>query len=163
NFSSLIEAFASLAADFQKTCLVFVGDGSSRAELCQQASRTGLGDRIRFVGHREDIDRVHHALDVFVQSSDYEGTPNAVLEAMAFETPIGATSAGGTAEVARDGEEAIIVARGDRTGLREAIRRCLVDPDAARRRAQQARTRVETVLSFETRMRKVEKIYDELV
>src|SRR5262249_2242485 len=151
------------AADFPEAFLILVGDGSLQQALMRQAFRTGLGDRIRVLGNRDDVDLVHHALDLFVQSSDYEGTPNAILEAMAFETPIVATSAGGTAEVDPQGEGAIFFPLGFCARLEEAMRRCLIDPDSARRRAEKARTRVETVLSFETRMRKVERVYDELV
>ena len=64
----------------------------------------------------DDVRPSHHAFDLFVQSSDYEGTPNAVLEAMALETPIVATDAGGTAEIVHDG-----VARPDRADRAASI------------------------------------------
>ncbi len=50
---------------------------------------------------------LHHAFDLYVQSSDYEGTPNAVLEAMALETPVVATDVGGTAELIVNGSDGI--------------------------------------------------------
>jgi glycosyltransferase involved in cell wall biosynthesis len=106
---------------------------------------------------------VHHGIDVFVQSSDYEGTPNAVLEAMAFETPIVATEVGGTAEIAKHREHALIVPSGNPTAIAQAIRALVADQDGARRRAAEARRRVEGELSFSHRMRSVERIYAELV
>jgi hypothetical protein len=124
---------------------------------------TGLGPRLRLLGHQGDIARVHHALDLFVQSSDYEGTPNAVLEAMAFENPIVATAAGGTAEIARDGQEAWIVPCGDGSALESALREALSDPARARALASRARARIEGELSFQARMARVERIYEELV
>ena len=93
NFPLLIDVFARIAKDQPDTTLVIAGDGSARAALERQVQATGLGPRLRLLGHQDDIARVHHALDLFVQSSDYEGTPNAVLEAMAFENPIVATAA----------------------------------------------------------------------
>jgi glycosyltransferase involved in cell wall biosynthesis len=162
NFELLIDAFARLADEFPRTVLVIAGDGGVRESLEARARATGRGTRIRFLGHRDDVDVVHHALDVFVQSSDYEGTPNAVLEAMAFENPIVATSAGGTAEVAIDGEHALVVPCADGAALESAVRSCLADPAAARRRADAARRRVENELSFAARMARVEAIYDEL-
>ncbi len=54
-----------------------------------------VSDRVQLLGH-VDVIPFHHALDLFVQSSDYEGTPNVVLEAMAMETPVVATDVGGT-------------------------------------------------------------------
>jgi len=98
-----------------------------------------------------------------VQSSDYEGTPNAVLEAMAFETPLVATSAGGTAELVEDGRHGLIIPIGDLTVLTRTVAAALDDETGRRQRAAAARQRVETDLSFETRMRKLERIYERLV
>ena len=162
NFALLIDVFGRLSAEFPNSVLVIAGDGSTRSALEARAAATGLGARIRLLGHRADVDLVHHALDLFIQSSDYEGTPNAVLEAMAFENPIVATSAGGTAEVALDRLQALIIPCGDGAALESAIRSSLQDPAAARARAVAARRRVEGELSFPTRMARLEAIYDEL-
>src|SRR5687767_12963750 len=101
-------------------------------------------------------------MDLFVQSSDYEGTPNSVLEAMAMETPIVATAAGGTAELVSDGRHARIVAIGHSDALVAAMRLTLTSPTESRTMVDAARRRVETELSFETRARRVESIYQEL-
>ena len=114
-------------------------------------------------GHTEDIAGFHHALDLFVQSSDYEGTPNAVLEAMAFETPLVATSAGGTAELVEDGRHGLIIPIGDLAVLTRTIAAALDDAAGRRQRADAARQRIETDLSFDTRMRTLERIYERLV
>jgi glycosyltransferase involved in cell wall biosynthesis len=86
-----------------------------------------------------------------------------VLEAMAMETPIVATDVGGTRELADDGTHALLVARHDVAGLTRALGRAIDDRAASAARARAARRRVETVLSFDQRMRKVEAIYDELM
>ena len=65
------------------------------------ASGSGWASASRLLGHVADPSDVYQAADLFVQSADYEGTPNAVLEAMAFEVPIVATDAGGTRELIR--------------------------------------------------------------
>jgi glycosyltransferase involved in cell wall biosynthesis len=106
---------------------------------------------------------LHHALDLFVQSSDYEGTPNSVLEAMAMETPIVATEAGGTAELVHDGVHGRILPIGRVDKLMYAISAAMLDPAATRRMKLRARQRVEGELSFESRVRKVEGIYQELI
>jgi len=163
NFPLLIEVFAGLASGFPNARLVIAGNGSLHEHLESIIQAKGLTERCRLLGLVSDVALLHHALDVFVQSSDYEGTPNAVLEAMAFETPLVATAAGGTAELARDGEEGLIVEPRDSAGLATAIRSVLSDPVSAAARAVRARRRVETDLSFANRMRKVEGIYDDLV
>ena len=102
---------------------------------------------------------LHHAFDLFVQSSDYEGTPNAVLEAMALETPIVATDAGGTAELVHDGVEGLIVPPGDPDALVRAIAQALTDTAGTMTRTRAARRRVETDLSFDARTKTVEAVY----
>ena len=157
----LLEAVARLRPTYPRIRLVVVGDGSQREPLEHQAARLLPAGMCTFTGHRTDIVALHHTFDVFVQSSDYEGTPNAVLEAMALETPIVATDAGGTSSLVDDGVHGLIVGKGD-VRLTLAIRRVLDDRDGARARAAAGRRRVETQLSFDARMRAVERIYDEL-
>jgi glycosyltransferase involved in cell wall biosynthesis len=94
-----------------------------------------------------------------VQSSIREGTPNAVLEAMAMETPVVATDVGGTRELVTDGEHGLLVVAGHADALSTGIARALGDRAAARRRADAARQRVERELSFERRVQKVEDVY----
>lgn len=161
-FDLLIDAFASLASDFPSARLVIAGDGSLRQPLEARAMATGLGRRIQLVGHT-DVLPFHHALDLFVQSSEYEGTPNVVLEAMAMETPLLATDVGGTAELAQDGVHGLIVPTGSARALADAMREALTDPAGAKHRVLAARARVETELSFERRMARMNAIYDELI
>jgi glycosyltransferase involved in cell wall biosynthesis len=161
-FDLLIEAFAPLALEQPRLQLVIVGDGSCRNALETQAIACGIRSQCRFLGHRGDIGTVHHAFDLFVQSSEYEGTPNAVLEAMAMETPLVATDVGGTRDLARPGVEGVIVPAHSVSALRRAIEDVLADPTTARARAVAARRRIETDLSFETRTRRLEAIYDQL-
>lgn len=162
DFAGLIDAFAVLAREAPDLQLVIAGDGSLRSSLQDQINRLGLQQRCRLLGHVDDVPLLHHAFDVFVQSSIYEGTPNAVLEAMALETPIVATDAGGTAELARDGLEGVIVPFANTEALTDALVRVLSDTDATRARVRAARLRVETELSFDTRLRRVEAVYDRL-
>jgi glycosyltransferase involved in cell wall biosynthesis len=105
---------------------------------------------------------VHHALDLFVQSSDYEGTPNAVLEAMALGAPVVATNVGGTGELIADGVHGRLIPPGDAGALTTAIDWALGDPSTARAMARAARAKIEQELSFERRMQRVEGIYREL-
>jgi glycosyltransferase involved in cell wall biosynthesis len=161
-FDLLLEAVASLRAKYPRVKVLIAGTGSRFGELRDQVSHLRLDDVCRLLGNRTDIADLHHAFNVFVQSSDYEGTPNAVLEAMALESPVIATSAGGTAEIVRNGIDGLIVPTGNSPAIVDAIASVLRDPDAARARAASARRRVETDLSFEARMNAVEAIYVEL-
>lgn len=162
-FDLLLEAFAPLARVRPSLRLVIVGDGSLRGELDAQRTALGLTDSCILLGHRLDIADLHHAFDLFVQSSEYEGTPNSVLEAMAMSTPIVATDVGGTAELAEDGIHARLVPAGDVRVLQSVIQAVLDDPTGARARAVAARRRIEHDLSFAARTRRLEQVYEELI
>jgi len=164
-FELLMEAFAVLRERLPHLTLrlVIAGDGSLRTRLEQRRDELGLKDSCLLAGHRGDVALLHHAFDVFVQSSDYEGTPNAVLEAMAFETPLVATDVGGTRELVDHQRHGLIIAPGQVSTLAEAIGQVIADPDGARARAKAARSRVETELSFRTRMATIETLYDRLM
>jgi glycosyltransferase involved in cell wall biosynthesis len=162
-FDLLLRAMAPIVSRRPKLKVFIAGDGGSRQMLETERERLGQGSVARLLGHVADPTDVYQAADVFVQSADYEGTPNAVLEAMAFEVPVVATDAGGTREVIRHGVDGLIVPRGDESALTAAIESVLADKAAARSRAGSARARVETDLAFETRMRRVDAIYEALV
>ncbi len=161
-FDLLVRAFAEIAREKPDVHLVIAGTGSCDAQLRDLVIATGLSGRIRLLGHCPEVPLLHHALDLFVQSSDYEGTPNAVLEAMAFETPVVATDAGGTSELIRSGVDGLVVPVGDVLALSRAISHAVDDPTSRVAWAGSARHRAETELSFATRMTRVETVYDNL-
>jgi glycosyltransferase involved in cell wall biosynthesis len=162
DFDTLLRVFARLHARRPDTRLVIAGDGSQRAALTTLVAELNLGDSVTLPGHLSDVRPLHHALDLFVQSSHYEGTPNAVLEAMAMETPLVATASGGTAELVHDGVHGRIVPIKNSDALFEAIESALADRDRTHVMAERARRRVEGDLSFEARVRRVESIYHEV-
>lgn len=162
-FDLLIEAAASLRDASPHLHTLIVGDGSLKSALEAQIAAAGLRSDVTLLGHRTDVAALHSLFDLFVQSSDYEGTPNAVLEAMALQTPIVATDAGGTRDIARPDVDALIVPTGDVDGLRNTITRALSDRAGMASRARSARQRVETDLSFARRVRHIERIYEELM
>jgi glycosyltransferase involved in cell wall biosynthesis len=164
-FDLLMKAFCELHSRRPSAFLrlVIVGDGSQRAALESLRTRLGLGAACVLVGHRDDVVLFHQAFDVFVQSSDYEGTPNTVLEAMALETPIVATDVGGTSELVTDGLHGLIVPPGNPSAIASAVEEVLGNPLATNTRVRAARRRTETELSFRVRMAAVERVYRELL
>jgi glycosyltransferase involved in cell wall biosynthesis len=162
-FDRLIRAFAHASSGVRGWRLLIAGEGSCRTELERLVAELGLDGRVMLLGQVKDIATLHHALDLFVQSSDYEGTPNAVLEAMALETPTVATDAGGTAELIEDGVHGRIVPPADAPGLAAAMAAAIADRATANRWAAAARRRIVEHLSFARRTRRVEDIYAALV
>jgi glycosyltransferase involved in cell wall biosynthesis len=162
-FDLLIEAVCRLRVTNPRLKLAIAGEGSLRADLEAQLKRLGAEAHCRLLGHLDDVPAFYCGLDLFAQSSAYEGTPNVVLEAMAFEVPIVATAVGGTAELIRDGVDGLLVEPGSVDQLAAAITTVLDYPAAAATRTASARLRVETDLSFATRMQHVERIYERLI
>ncbi len=160
-FDLLMDAVVQLRDRHPDLRLLIAGEGELRSELDAHARRVGLDPGV-LLGQRGDVVDLHHAFDLFVQSSDDEGTANTVLEAMALETPIVATSVGGTAAMVRDGVDGLLVEAGDATRLAGAIDEALDRPAARAERTRSARSRVEGPLSFDARMDAVEAIYEEL-
>lgn len=162
-FEVLMQAMALVRRTRANVRLIIAGEGSSRGALEQAMRDLNLGSACRLLGHCSDVPAVHHAFDLFVQSSDYEGTPNAVLEAMALRTPVVATDVGGTAELMTHEVHGLIVRPNDPHLLATAIERAIQDPTTRRARVDAARDRVERELSFTRRMQRVEAVYDDLM
>jgi glycosyltransferase involved in cell wall biosynthesis len=106
-----------------------VGDGPLREGLLAQAAALGLPSAaIELRGSLADLAPVYRQADVFVMTSEYEGTPNVLLEAMASGLPVVATNVGGVPEVVRPGENGFLVNDDDEKGLLAAVERLIQDP-----------------------------------
>lgn len=120
-----------------------VGDGPLRRDLEAEAARLGLvGDRVTFVGAVADVAPHYRAADLLVLTSDWEGTPNVVLEAMASGLPVVATDVGGVADVV-PADAGRLVPRDDEPALADAILDLVGDPAARRACGRRARVFVE--------------------
>ena len=128
NPSLLLESFARGPASDPRARLLFVGGGELRASLEERIYALGLQDKVHLLGVRSDIPEVLNAADVFVLSSDWEGNPLSVMEAMAAGTPVICTAVGGVPELFEDGGGGLLVPPGDAKALTRAMRRMLVSP-----------------------------------
>jgi glycosyltransferase involved in cell wall biosynthesis len=123
-------------------CLI-LGEGHLAEKLKAMVESCGLTSAVRFVGHVEDVAPYLAAGDLFVLSSDREGLPFALLEAMATGLPSVVTRAGGNAEVIRDGVEGRLVDCGDVPGLAKAMLNVLELKEERELMGARARARVE--------------------
>ncbi|ELA00691.1 group 1 glycosyl transferase [Cupriavidus sp. HMR-1] len=119
----LIDAFAEVLRTDLQIRLLIAGDGPLRNELQAQIGRLQLGHSVQLLGSREDIPDLLRSADVFVLSSNIEGMPLVVCEAMATGLPVVATDAAGVREIA--GDLAIITPVGDRITLAQALQRAI--------------------------------------
>jgi glycosyltransferase involved in cell wall biosynthesis len=118
--------------------LIIVGDGSERDRLKLAAQNTTFGDRIVFAGQIINVQPFYSIADVFVLPSHSEGSPHALLEAMAANVPVVATAVGGVPEIVENEESALLVSANDPTAMAEAIARVLADDEFARRLTKNA-------------------------
>jgi glycosyltransferase involved in cell wall biosynthesis len=109
-----------------------VGDGERRAALEALVEQLGLADRVWFAGWRNDLPRIYADLDALVISSNNEGTPVSIIEAMAARVPVVATEVGGVPDLLRDGQLGTLVPPEDAEALAEAILATLSAPLQAR-------------------------------
>ena len=125
--ATLLRAFASLA----DARLVLVGLGPLEDALRGLATDLGIADRVVWTGSRDDVFALLPGFDVFVLSSQFEGLPIALLEAMATGVAPVATRVGGIPEVITDGRDGLLVPAGDPEALAAALAKVL-DDDALR-------------------------------
>ncbi len=116
---------------------VVVGDGEDRAKIEALADRLGLRKRVVFTGWMQDLVPVFSDLDLLVLSSDNEGTPTAIMQALAAGVPVVATAVGGVPDLLRHGDWGRLAPPGDADRLAQAALAALRDsaPDPAIRAA----------------------------
>jgi glycosyltransferase involved in cell wall biosynthesis len=139
--------------------LVMVGIGPLRDELEGHAHALGIADRVHFTGLRDDVYDLLPAFDVFALSSEFEGLPIALLEAMAAGVPCVATAVGGIPEVVTDGDEGFLVTSGDTSAFTVRLEKVLNDPGLARVMGAQAARRAGQ-FDVAAAVRRAEAIYD---
>ncbi len=130
---------------------VIVGEGPLDSALRDRASSLGVSDAIRFVGYvaQPDLPRWYRTADVFALTSDFDNSPNVVLEAMASGLPVVATEVGGVGEFVETPAGGVLVPKGDAAATGAAIL-SLVD-DAATRQSAGAFNRLRATTAFSWR------------
>jgi glycosyltransferase involved in cell wall biosynthesis len=159
----LVGAFDVLAATRPSVELLIVGrKGNHSAQLEARVRQSPHRDRIRTLGHRDDVPDILSASDVFVLPSVYEGFPGAAIEAMALELPVVASSIPTLREVVEEGRSGLLVSPNDLPRLAGAIGRVLDDPKLARRLGDRGRHLFLTRLTAEQSHRRMIELYEQL-
>ena len=142
---------------------LFAGDGPERPVLEQRARELGVADRIRFLGEREDVPQLLAISDLFALPSLYEGSPLALLEAMAARRPVIASAIGGASELIEDGVDGLLVPAGDAPALAARLRRLCADPGLRSSLAERGRRRVEREFTAAATTARVTRVYEDLL
>lgn len=162
-FDVLIKAFASLPQQQHPIDLLIAGEGDDRARLTALIEQWGVGDRVKLLGFQSDTTTLYEASDIFVLSSYREGLPNVVLEAMAMQTPVIATKVAGVPKLISDGESGLLIESGDVDSLTAQLSHLLKSEVLREQMAIKARDTIEQRFSFQRRMERVAKVYDDVL
>ena len=127
NHALLLAALARLADRRPRLRGLLVGVGELEDELRAEVGRLGLDGRVTVTGERADAIDLTAAADVFALSSDWEGLPLAILEALALGTPVVSTRVGGIPDAVRHEETGLLVPPRDPEALAAALERVLDD------------------------------------
>ena len=159
DLGTLLRSMAQLSATQPDAILLVVGDGPDRPALEMEAERLGLGSRARFLGFRDDLERIYADLDVAVNCSLNEGTPVALIEAMASGVPVLATAVGGTPDLLDEGRLGRLVPPGDPNALARALAESLSGGDDSAQKAALARRSVLQRFSLDRLLGDLDRLY----
>lgn len=132
NHDLFLEAAARLRTSGRRVVFLVVGGGTEEARLKERARDLDVGDCVYFLGWRSDLDRIYAGSDLVVLTSNNEGTPVSLIEALAAGRAVVATDVGGVRDVLENGRLGILVPPGDASALAEAIAGLLDQPELRR-------------------------------
>lgn len=154
NFPMLIKAFTDFALDKEDVFLHIYGEGKGKESLQALIDELGCGEKIKLMGRSNDLVSVYKDVNLFILSSNFEGMPNALLEAMAIGLPCISTDCPtGPSEMIVNGENGLLVPVDDAEKMKEAIEFMYNNRDKAEEMGKRAR-------EFVSENYRVEKIVD---
>lgn len=157
-----LEAARSIANGDPAAMFLIAGDGELRAALEATARDFGLADRVRFLGWRRDLTTIYGASDVFLLTSRNEGTPVALIEALAAGIPGVSTDVGGVRDVLH-ADTGVVVPFGDAAGLAGAVTQFLVDANRRRATGEHGRASVVARYGIDRLVDDVDALYRDLL
>jgi glycosyltransferase involved in cell wall biosynthesis len=155
----LIEAGSSLIKSGMPVKMIIIGDGPQRKELEDLSNMAMMKDKIFFTGFQHDVESWLSAMDTFVLPSLTEGTPMALLEAMANGTPVVASAVGGVPAVIDSEKNGILVSPGRPEEIKKAMARLYKDELLRNNLIRGARQTINIKFNIKDWVRKMEKEY----
>jgi glycosyltransferase involved in cell wall biosynthesis len=138
---------------------VLVGYGPLEAEVRAAVARSPASSSLMVLGASNDVPRLLSAFDVWLMTSDHEGLPLALLEAMAASLPVVATSVGGIPEVITDGETGVLVDKDDAVGIVDAVAELAGDASVRSRLGSSAQELVRRRFGIEGMLEALVDVY----
>lgn len=158
-----LDVLKRVAATHPDVIAIVAGDGELREELAGYAASLGMTDRLRMLGWRRDLTTIYGATDVFLLTSRNEGTPVALIEAMASAVPGVSTDVGGVKDVISGLDTGRTAPFGDVDALAAAVNELLGDPSLRSRIGAAARARVLAYYDINRLVADVAAVYREML
>lgn len=158
----VIHTAAELAPDFPAARFLIIGDGPLKSTLEEQIARRNLRERVILTGFLPDFASLVGDADLFLLTSDEEGAPNVLLEAMAAGTACIAFAVGSVPDILKGLPPENLIAPGDTPAMTVQMRKLLSDSDLLHRTAEQMQRHVLTNFSFDQSMTRYETVLREL-
>ncbi len=142
----MIEALEKVIVTYPDTLLKFYGTGEDQAMIENLVRDKGLENNVRFMGYTNSPEEVMVNSEVFVLTSDYEGIPNSLIEAMSVGMPVVSTDCdpGGARMLIKDGVNGMLVKKNDAQGIADAIINIFSDKNLRLRLSEEAYKITET-------------------
>jgi glycosyltransferase involved in cell wall biosynthesis len=135
------------------------GDGPERRKLRRRAEQLGVAGYVRWLGHCQNPFPLMRQADLFVMSSDYEGLPNALIEAQGLGLPAVSTNCPyGPDEIIEDGVTGLLTPVGDAHAIAHAVFRMLDEPASRQRMGDAARNRARKLFGVDLITRQWEEM-----
>jgi glycosyltransferase involved in cell wall biosynthesis len=165
NVRLAVAALPAIRARVPEATLLLVGEGPEHDALMQQARTLGVADAVKCAGYvaHDDLAPYYRTADVFVLPSEFDNSPNVVLEAMSAGLPVVATNVGGVAQYVEAGRGGTLVARGDAAGLATAVSDWLLSADARAAARAHNRAIVEQKYSWRASALALLAVYERVV
>lgn len=157
----LLRAFNELEKELKdKAEVLIIGEGEKRKELERFIKNNELSEKVKLLGSlpREKVFETLIGADIFVLTSNWEGFPITILEAMSCSLPIIATDVGGVKEVVNN-EVGFLIKRSDKQGFKNALIQLIESPDLRFKMGKNAKERVEKEFSLERMLGETEIVY----
>ena len=156
----LLKACKAVASSYPNILVLIAGEGDQLGRLQKEAADLGIAANVRFLGFRDDVPALLHAMDIFVLPSLSEGLPLSILEALALGKPVVATNVGGIPEVVQNGLTGFLVPPRSPEALAEKILLLLRHPVTASDLGRAGRSRVEDAFSIKKMIQEYQCLYE---
>lgn len=158
-----VEVALAILKECPETHFLLVGDGEWRDRILDQIRRSGMQEHFHWVGVQKQVIPYLSIMDIYMSSSEFEGLPIAMLEAMSCEVPVVATRAGGIGEVIQDGVQGYLTEIDEWKKLADYCILMMRDADSRMKMAKSARSRVIEKFSMRRMVSELEEVYREVL